>query len=142
MLTIRSEEGAADILKAYWKKIGGKPKDDPPTPAKKGRKRKADTEASASPAPAKKGRPAKAKAKTEAMENGNGTKKPLPPADQWETQVTEIVTIEESEEKDTSKLNVYCLFLDGVQRSINMKTVRQNCPQKVRSRVRFFGCLC
>jgi len=129
LLTLRSD-GAADVLKAYWKKIGGKPKDEPPTSAKKGpgRKRKADTSASASPAPAKKGRASKA-VKTEPK--ANGTKNPVPPAEEWETAVTEIVTIEESEEKPRD-FTVWMLFSDGVKRVYSMRTVRQNCPQKVR----------
>ncbi|GAB7337972.1 hypothetical protein MBLNU457_4349t1 [Dothideomycetes sp. NU457] len=122
-----SEEGAANILKAYWKRIGGKPKDLPATTATKGRKRKATSSATSSPAPVKKGRPAKT-TKTESKENG--TKTSLPPPDTWEAQVIEIITIEESTTKPTH-LTVYCGFLDGTKKSIHMKTVRQNCPQKL-----------
>ena len=125
-------EGAKDILQEYWNKIGGKPKDEPePSSVKKGRgKRKAvDTPASASPALAKKGR----KGKAEPAANGN--KRDLPPPDTWEVTVDSIVTIEELAETDDGQPKSYMVYLafnDGRKSSFNMRTVRQNCPQKVR----------
>ena len=119
-------------MQKYWNKIGGKPKDQPePSSVKKGRgKRKAvDTSASASPAPAKKGR------KSKAEPTANGNKRDLPDPDTWERTVVSIVTIEESAETDDGKPKSYMVYLafnNGRKSSFNMRTVRQNCPQKVR----------
>jgi len=121
-------EGAADVVEEYHQKIGGRPTKDKAS-AKKGRgKRKTESEAEPSPAPSASKR--NKRAKTEA--NGSG---PSVPTGDWEVEVRDIQTIEDSPPtKSGSKasLKVYLMFTNGYRSAFAMSTVRQRCPQKVR----------
>ncbi|PSK34099.1 hypothetical protein B9Z65_8425 [Elsinoe australis] len=121
------EEGAADILQAYHKKIGGTPQ---PEDEKKGKgrgkgKRKATT-ATESPTPAaKRGR----KSET----NGAVWKAPT---GSWENALDYIETISEdpakgSKGKKDHTLNVFLVFSDGHKATFSLETVRNKCPQKL-----------
>jgi chromobox protein 1 len=138
-------ETASDVLKAYFKKIGGRPV----KPAGKGKKsKKRGAEAVATPEPtSKRGRkkgylsatPELSTATAVAASARKGKKDSdeddwKPPGGSWENQVVDVDTIEEAwdSEKGQNVRFAYVVWTNGRKTRHVLTTLNQKCPQKVR----------
>ncbi|KAJ5277416.1 hypothetical protein N7524_003569 [Penicillium chrysogenum] len=134
-------EGARDIVTAYYKKIGGRPKKsaEKPTPAKPGRKRKSmgDSKlAKPSPAPAtseakrqrRKSAPKETtKQETPSSSESNGAQW-LPKGKNWDKDVKEVDTI--VREGDAG-LMAWLEFNNGHKAKLSVQACYEKCPLKM-----------
>ncbi|TKA67277.1 hypothetical protein B0A49_05627 [Cryomyces minteri] len=145
-------EGAADVLKEYYTKIGGKPiqksKSTPAQSSARGKgKRKASPAAAESPAPTSAGKPRGKKAKLNG-ESASGTPeiaskkgKPAenwePPKGLWEDEIMAIDTVEESTKqvkttgKEERELVAYVMWNNGRRTVHPLNVIHKKCPQKM-----------
>ncbi|QDS72294.1 hypothetical protein FKW77_007209 [Venturia effusa] len=137
---------ASDVLKAYFKKIGGRPDNRPPGPkGKKSKKRGAEAVAVATP-PARAGRkktklstpPEAVTATAVATSARRGRKDDIeddwkPPHGTWENNVTDIDTIEEMFDEEAGQLLrfAYVMWDNGRKTRHVLETLNQKCPQKM-----------
>lgn len=135
-LTTRHSATAKAILRAYHKKIGGKPVFQPKAKAsatkKRGAKRGASEDVeSPAPAPKKRGR----KKSTNAPEDSEAEDKWQPPEGSWEDDVSHVMSIMEEESSATGKgakekkLVGFVAFKDDHKTKAPLPVLRQKCPQ-------------
>lgn len=135
------------MLKAYFKKIGGRPAYKTPAPkGKKSKKRAAEAVAVATP-PAKSSRkrsklstpPEAVTATAVATSARRGKKDDIedddwkPPHGTWENNVTGVDTIEEvfDDEQGRKSRFAYVMWDNGRKTRHVLSTLNQKCPQKV-----------
>ncbi|TID20661.1 hypothetical protein E6O75_ATG05425 [Venturia nashicola] len=139
-------ETASDVLKVYFKKIGGRPANKTPAAkGKKSKKRGAEALAAATPT-AKPGRkrsklstpPEAATATAVATSARRGKKDDIeddwkPPHGTWENNVIDIDTIEEvwDEQAGKSLRYAYVMWDNGRKTRHVLSTLNQKCPQKM-----------
>lgn len=132
-------DGAGDIVTAYYKKIGGRPKKDgeKPAAAKPGRKRKSmgDSKAAKTPAPAateakrqrRKSAPKETSKQASPSSEENGTQW-LPKGKNWDKDVKEVDTI--VREGDAG-LMAWLEFNNGHKAKLSVQACYEKCPLKV-----------
>jgi len=124
--THNHREGAIDVMKEYFAKIGGRP--EPKGQKRKGRPSIAGikSESGTPAASAKRAKQDKlAKAETQWS----------PPPGSWEHDVSHVDTVEEKADPKTGQLGrfAYLVWLNQQKTQHPLKHVYQKCPQKVRS---------
>ncbi|KAJ5940090.1 hypothetical protein N7516_000258 [Penicillium verrucosum] len=132
-------DGAGDIVTAYYKKIGGRPKKDgeKPAAAKPGRKRKSmgDSKAAKTPAPAateakrqrRKSAPKETSKQASPSSDENGVSW-LPKGKNWDKDVKEVDTI--VREGDAG-LMAWLEFNNGHKAKLSVQACYEKCPLKM-----------
>ncbi|KAJ5776339.1 uncharacterized protein N7511_001350 [Penicillium nucicola] len=130
------EEGAGDVLAAYYKKVGGRP-ELPAPKAKPGRKRKSmadsksdtvTTSLSAAAEPKRQRRKSQKDIKGEEAdveENGTGW---LPKGKSWDNLVQEVDTI--VRDPDDNGLYAWLVFTNGRKSRVIVEACYEKCPMK------------
>ena len=118
-------EGAIDVIKEYFSKIGGRP--EPKGQKRKGRPSLAGTK-SGSETPTAGAKRAKQDKLAKAAPQWT------PPPGSWEHDVSHIDTVEEKADPKTGQLGrfAYIVWLNQQKTQHPLKHVYQKCPQKVR----------
>ncbi|KAJ5316890.1 hypothetical protein PENANT_c016G04806 [Penicillium antarcticum] len=131
------QEGAGDILAAYYKKVGGRP-ELPAPKAKPGRKRKsmadsksatptASSSAAAEPKrQRRKSQKATKEVEAEAEENGTDW---VPKGKSWDKDVQEVDTI--VRDPDSNGLYAWLVFTNGRKSRVTIEACYEKCPMKM-----------
>ncbi|KAJ5105658.1 hypothetical protein NUU61_003005 [Penicillium alfredii] len=126
------KEGANDVLAAYYKKLGGRPKKTAAKPGPKagpGRKRKSIGDSkSTTPAPAaepKKRRKSEPK-QTETPEENNHSPNWVPKGKNWEDKVSNVDTI--IRDPEDGGLYAFLLWTNGKRSRVSIESCYERCP--------------
>lgn len=147
LLTLAYRSGAKDILAAYYKKIGGRPRKSAAKPAAKpaskagpGRKRKSmgetkGTSASAKATEQKRRRkssvPATEEPPTETAETDEDEMTWTPKGKDWGSQLEKVDTI--IRDQDSKMLFAFLLWKNGKRSRVALDTCYDRCPKQVSS---------
>jgi chromobox protein 1 len=119
-------EGAIDVLKEYFRKIGGRP--EPKGQKRKGRPSAAGTKSES-------GTPASSTStkRVKAEKQGKDLAQWSPPPGSWEHDVNFIDTVEQTKDSKTGKSEkfAYLVWTNGQKTQHPLKHVYQKCPQKM-----------
>ncbi|KAJ5467209.1 hypothetical protein N7475_004961 [Penicillium sp. IBT 31633x] len=134
-------EGAGDIVNAYYKKVGGRPKkpEEKPTPAKPGRKRKSMGESkTATPTPApvateakrqrRKSAPKETKVAQDSPSSEENGVEWLPKGKNWDKDVKAVDTIVR---EDDEGLMAWLEFNNGHRAKVALQACYEKCPLKM-----------
>ncbi|KAK1146310.1 hypothetical protein N8T08_003097 [Aspergillus melleus] len=119
-------EGAEEVVKEYFKSLGGRPT----KPQAQGRKRKSMTAAKQIPEKTepKRRRKSQADAADEATDDSDAMKW-VPKSKSWEAEVENVDTI--MRDPETSKLIAYLQWKNGKKSKVSIESCYDKCPKKM-----------